>query len=297
MNLKQKRKTVKILHKLKTASFLFIRNPSAFVSVICDRFRQKQVLSNLRQTLRRSGMPVIYSQCGPTLLPFHDDGDAQELFYHTNGTVWHAAESAILRRFLKAGDTFVDVGTNLGFITGIASRMVGPEGYVHSFEPSPVVHAKLLGVIRENGWRNVIPHNVGCGDCVGEMMLSSPTGSSGNATLTQTSSAIGPVQKVRIVRLDEYLSPQITRLDFLKIDTEGFEDHVLEGAAGLIDAYRPTIYIELASEYLQSSERAIEWLKRHDYIFESEPDMQQSHNGDNYIALHRSKLQGAAAQS
>jgi FkbM family methyltransferase len=275
-----------MIQKLIVATRLLFTNPTQFVRILRDRLARKATLQKLKQTLSSASQKPIYSRCGGISLPFHDDGDTQELLYHVHGDEWYAAETAILGRFIKPGHTFVDVGTNLGFITGIASKMVGESGHVHSFEPSPVVHSKLLGVIHENRWTNVIPHNVGCGDIVGEMTLASPTGSSGNATLTQVDKTTGPVQKVQIVILDEYLADLITRLDFLKIDTEGFEDHVLAGAERLINTYRPTIYIELASEYLQSSQNAIRWLRDHGYKFEVEPDMTSAHNGDNFIAYH-----------
>jgi FkbM family methyltransferase len=278
-----------MIHKVRSATRLLLSNPARFIRLLRDRIAQRQKLSHLRDALSRSAQKPIYSLCGETLLPFHDDGDMQELLYHVHGKKWFDAELAILSRFVKPGHTFVDVGTNLGFITGIASKLVGSAGQVHSFEPSPVVHAKLLGVIEANKWSNVTPHNVGCGAVVGELKLASPTGSSGNATLTQTTTTMGPVQDVKIVVLDNYLSPVISRLDFLKIDTEGFEDQVLEGARQLIETYKPIIYIELASEYLQSSMKAIKLLRSHGYHFEVEPDMTAAHNGDNFIAYHPSQ--------
>lgn len=278
-----------IIHKVLTAVRLLVKNPGDFARTLQDRLKRRRILAQLRQGLQSSGGKVIFRPCGTLLLPFHDDGDLQELLYHVYGTDWEAAEKAILTRFLKPGDCFVDVGTNMGFITTIASRLVGAQGAVHSFEPSPVVHQKLLGVIKENGLKNVTTHNVGCGEAEGEMTLSSPNESSGNATLTLVEAASSS-QKVTIVRLDDYLLPRLQRLDFLKIDTEGFEDHVLAGAGRLIDTFHPTIYIELAEEYFDSSQKAIEWLRRHEYVFEEEPDLGKAKNGDNFIVVHKSKL-------
>lgn len=272
-----------------TAVRLMLTDPRAFVRVLTRKVRCSLALRRLRSALRASGAPVIYSKCGDFLLPFHDDGDLQELYYHSHGAEWYAAERAVLAPHLRPGYCMLDVGANIGFITGIASRLVGPQGQVHSFEPSPVVYAKLQGVIRENAWTNVTAHNVGCGDTPGEMMLASPSGSSGNATLTQQEVTVGPRQKVQIIRLDDWFAGKLDRLDFIKIDTEGFEDHVLAGAGALFDAYHPTVYIELSSEYRQSSERAIQWLRDRGYTFEREPDLTQSHNGDNFIAVHSSK--------
>lgn len=278
-----------ILQKIFNGVRLLLQNPQECGRVLQAKLHRAQTLRKLRRARQLKGQNVLYALSGELLLPFHDDGDMQELLYHSHGDAWYAAESAILSRHVKPGDTVIDVGANIGFITGIASRMVGEKGRIHSFEPSPVVHAKLLGVIHENGLTNVTSHNVGCGDVPGEMLLASPTGSSGNATLTNPQATAGPQQKVNIVVLDEYLGRALNRLDFIKIDTEGFEDHVLAGACALIDSYHPTIYIELSSDYMGPSERAIQWLRDHGYTFETEPDLFAAHNGDNFIAVHSAK--------
>ncbi len=274
---------------ITTAIKLLVSDPSAFARVIRRKVRHAMVLNRLRSARRASGQQVIYSKCGAFLLPFYDDGDMQELYYHAHGTEWYAAEHAVLETHLKPGCCMIDVGANVGFMTGIASRLVGQQGQVHSFEPSPLVYAKLQGGVRENGFTNVTTHNMGCGDSPGEMMLASPSGSSGNATLTQLDVAVGSRQKVQVIRLDDWFAGKLDRLDLIKIDTEGFEDHVLAGAAALIDDYHPTVYIELSSEYRQSSERAIQWLRDHGYAFEKSPDITDAHNGDNFIAIHSSK--------
>ncbi|HEX3717551.1 MAG TPA: FkbM family methyltransferase [Verrucomicrobiae bacterium] len=239
----------------------------------------------------RAAHKTLWVDYGWMRLPFHGDGDMQEVFYHLNGNQWWRAERALLSRYLKPGHVAVDVGANLGFVAGILSNLVGPEGRVHSFEPSPTIHAKLVEVIQANAYANVSTYNVGCGESEGRMTLHCAA-SSGNSTLR---SGIDPklkirsTQDVRIVRLDDFLATKLTRLDLLKIDTEGFEDSVLAGTVGLLQKFKPAVYVELSSEYLSSSQRAVKVLQENGYFFEQEPQLKQCHNGENFLAFHESK--------
>jgi Methyltransferase FkbM domain len=85
-------------------------------------------------------------------------------------------------------------------------------------------------------------------------------------------------QTVRIVKLDDFLGPKLERLDFVKIDTEGYEDEVPTGAVELIQKFKPIIYIELCSEYLISSQNAGRFLRHHGYTFDRELALDESSN-------------------
>ena len=56
----------------------------------------------------------------------------------------------ILKRFLRKGDTFVDIGANIGYISTFALGLVGQSGEVHSFEPVPRFFARLNLVKKDN---------------------------------------------------------------------------------------------------------------------------------------------------
>jgi FkbM family methyltransferase len=239
----------------------------------------------------RAKRQTIWIDYGWMRLPFHGDGDKQEVYYHLNGKQWWEDETAILSRYMKHGDVAIDVGANLGFLTGVLSKLVQSKGQVHSFEPSPTTYAKLDEVIHANRYDNVSTYNVGCGESEGRMTLHR-TASSGDSTLHSEKNCyrgIRSTQEVRIVRLDNFLEAKFDRLDFLKIDTEGFEDCVLAGAIGLLQKFKPIIYIELTTEYLKSSQRAVKILLENGYIFEREPRLERCHLGENFIAFHESK--------
>lgn len=235
---------------------------------------------------------AYWKDYGYLKLAFHNDGDGQELFYHLYGSHWWQKEKNILSPFIKRGSVVVDVGANLGFMTGVLSHLAGPEGEVHSFEPSPTTYRKLTALVNKNNLLNVTTHNLGCSDQEGHLELNL-TESSGNSSLRPAEEVGGSIKEVQLVQiavLDTYLGARLSRLDLIKIDTEGFEDRVLSGARQLLRRFRPVVYIELAAEFRDSSERAVRILKEEGYRFEVEPDLAAAHTGDNYIARPAEKL-------
>lgn len=62
-----------------------------------------------------------------------------------------------MRRFLTAGDTFIDVGANVGYLSALGAAMVGPGGQVHCFEPVPRYFARLRRLAELNPGYVIVP--------------------------------------------------------------------------------------------------------------------------------------------
>lgn len=263
-----------------------VRTPTEFVRRVRNRGMMK--LDRLRlELLRRTRGGTVWTRRGGNWLPYHGDGDAQELQYQLEGEWWFEFESQRLAPYLPAGGVVIDVGANLGFTTLIFARHVGATGRIFAFEPSSLVYPKLLEVIGKNQLQNVECFKLGCGAKPKTETLLVPR-SSGNATIKRD--GVQPEGMLREVTieidtLDRVMLPLVQKVDFLKIDTEGFEDEVLAGADALIAQHRPVIYIELSHEYADSSARAITWLKERHYRFDHDPDLTSARNGDNFLAF------------
>jgi FkbM family methyltransferase len=261
-------------------------SPAMFISKVRSRGRVEAARAYL--ALRRGvNRGPVWIDHGCIKLPFHGDGDRQEVYYYLDGKAWWNNEVSSISPYLSQGGVVVDVGANLGFMSGIFSALTGPRGRVHSFEPSPVVYRKLLKVILANNYTNVSSYNMGCGKEEGSLTLYCPS-SSGEATLRPRAGTEGETPEkhsVRIVKLDDFLGPKLQRLDLLKIDTEGYEDEVLTGAAQLIQKFKPIIYIELCAEYLTSSENAGRFLRDLGYTFDRELALDETSNGANFFAF------------
>ena len=257
---------------------------------ILSRLRNRLGIRSMRTylTLRRKlcGRP-FWIDNGYLQLPFHGDGDQQELLYQLHGRFWWEYESHLLAPYIQPGSVVIDVGANLGFMSAIFSSLAGDAGRVYSFEPSPTVYAKLLEVIRMNGCTNVCANNMGCGREEQSLTLYSPL-TSGCATLRPEENLEREAMKkqsVRIVKLDDFLGPELDRLNFIKIDTEGFEDEVLGGAVELLQRFKPVVYIELCADRLESSRNAVHILREQGYTFARELSYETVSTPENYIAL------------
>lgn len=157
-------------------------------------------------------------------------------------------EEAFVFRTLKSGDHFVDVGANVGIFSLIAAGQVGKFGRVHCFEPNPEVaecirHSLVMNWVHDR----VIVNQVGLGAHSGAFELRFSGQRLGDASLadtanskttfqtaTKTTSGFLKSVTVEVTTLDEYFKANIA-IKILKIDAEGFECEVLDGADRLLN--------------------------------------------------------------
>jgi FkbM family methyltransferase len=269
--------------RVVTAAKMILTNPRGAWHRIHDLASQRATIRRLQRSLQREGTPV-WIRYGEIEFPYFGDGDLQESYYHTHFDEWYAGVHAAFGKYVRAGNVAVDVGANMGFLTLVLAHLVGLQGRVHSFEPSSAPFEKLGHVVRRNRFDNVVLHQCGLGEKREQLSLATPQ-ASGNASLVCEFGVAATRQLVSIEQFDSYLGGQLDRLDFLKVDTEGFEIHVLRGAQESIERFRPVVFIELASDFRESSEASIAWLKERGYKFPVEPDLQSARNGANFFAI------------
>ncbi len=166
------------------------------------------------------------------------------------------AETGFVRSVLKPGQSFIDIGANIGWFTILAARIVGPAGHVTAFEPRPTTGGRLRMSVAENGFRHVDVRLVALGAASGRMTVATliAARNPGGTWLLATSFLEGAWHKgyerfeVDVVRLDD-VAP--ARCDLLKIDIEGAEYLALSGGAGTIRRLRPIIICEINPQALR----------------------------------------------
>lgn len=143
-----------------------------------------------------------------------------------------------IRSRVRPGDTFVDVGANVGIYSLIASRAVGPQGRVISVEPNPATFARLSRTVKENGISNITLCNVGLADAEAKAELFTGT-SEGNDTASMLPGVSAQSVTVDVLPLDR-LAEQcgVERIDYMKVDVDGFEHKVFAGAGKLMASGR-----------------------------------------------------------
>ncbi len=143
-------------------------------------------------------------------------------------------ESSLVKGYLKRGMTFVDVGANVGYYTLMAASLVGTEGQVLAFEPSPYAFGRLESAIKKNSLAQVHVAQVGLSDAAGELQLYIRE-TIGNHTPSMLANEGGTPINVPVQRLDDYLrAAGVDHVDLMKIDVEGFEPNVIRGAGGYL---------------------------------------------------------------
>ncbi len=151
------------------------------------------------------------------------------------------AERRLLRRFLRTGWNVADVGANIGYCALLFAEAVGPAGRIACIEPEPDNLAELQRNVAENRLTQVDVFPVAAGAASGTVSLR--TGLNG----TVAADGCGEV-RVPLRTLDELLAGRPP--DFVKIDVEGYEGHVLDGATRILHEHRPTLFLEIHPGFL-----------------------------------------------
>jgi FkbM family methyltransferase len=173
--------------------------------------------------------------------------------------VYDLALTECLWRLVGAGDTCLDIGANIGYFSSLLAHRVGPQGRVMSFEPHPALFAKLQGHLKKDF--NCELHNVALSDKKGVLDLFIPrdfSGNEGTATLQPQSSQSpsGSRIPVQVEVLDEKFEG--LRVQVIKIDVEGHELSVFQGAKNIL---RNTEHV-LFEDFANVRSPAIEYLRK-----------------------------------
>lgn len=159
------------------------------------------------------------------------------------------AEYAFVEKFLQPGMTVLDIGANQGFYTLLSSRKVGTHGKVYAFEPSPRELRRLKLHLWLNRCKNVQVSALALGAAHGSAELHVVLGTESGCNSLRTPDVSQPTRlvPVPVERLDDVLKArEIVTVDFVKLDVEGAELSVLQGARELLQrSPRPVILAEV----------------------------------------------------
>ena len=144
----------------------------------------------------------------------------------------------------------VDGGANIGFFTvPVAHRTQGRNNRIIAFEPQRQLFQALGGSLAINGYRHVYLHNCGLGAEPGTAQLPAV-----DYSMAQDFGTVSLNDKTtvdehgwmtdRVVDVTSVDAMELPRLDFFKLDVEGYEVPALAGALNTIQKYRPWIWVE-----------------------------------------------------
>lgn len=142
--------------------------------------------------------------------------------------------TSLLRKYLRQGDIFFDVGANVGYISAFGLGLVGKIGEVHAFEPVPRFFKRLMKIEGDNPDYHIYANNVALGadEGVSSIAVTNQKNIGWNTMVPgfMSEQTTGDKIDVPVMRLDTYLlSKKVQKIRLIKIDTEGYEFPVLKG--------------------------------------------------------------------
>lgn len=204
------------------------------------------MLNTAIETLIRR--PILYrDQYGLEYLLY--PGQNAQAYFENRGN-YEVRETKFCIQYVRRGMVACDVGAHIGLYSLLLAKLVGSEGQIHAFEPESENYRRLLVNVAINGLENVRVNQMAVSsnsqmlnlnvfpDCVNAWH------SLGCPTLSDPyhpGRILKPSKQVKVpgICLDDYCkSVGITQVDFLKVDVEGAELEVLQGAKELLSMGR-----------------------------------------------------------
>lgn len=187
------------------------------------------------RTYKSANKILVSTKDGFEIFVFKDDYIGQAI---AQAGKFEPHVALALSERLRPGATYYDIGGNLGYLTCLGAKLVGPKGRVRVFEPNPT-NVELIGAsLAVNDLKNVFVHQVAVSDRVAELPFQT-TGTNGSVDFER---AI-PHLFVPSINLDSFLPEE--RVDLIKIDIEAHEPMALRGMQRIIEDNRPIIICEV----------------------------------------------------
>ena len=199
------------------------------------------VWTRLSRRLRWRPLPILSGPARGLRINLHGS-----FVGFATGTAERPLQEALLAE-LTPGTTFFDIGANVGFITMLGARLVGPSGTVVAFEPVP----QNVAAIRRNlgmnsiGWAQVRETAVGDHSGSAKLIVSDVSAFSRLAHVSVPTGARETID-VAVSSIDELVARgEVPPPDVVKIDVEGAELEVIEGMRNTITEHRPVLLCEV----------------------------------------------------
>lgn len=176
---------------------------------------------------------------------------------------WEPNVTEAFARALEPGDVCVDVGAHAGYYTLLASKLVGREGHVYAFEPSPANYGALQRNLAVNGAENVTAFAVAVGAAAGSAVLyEGPGTNTGRATISRALAESMSTEE-RAVDVDVRTiagtipESEFPRVRVVKVDVEGSELDVLRSLEPLFAAGGPlAVFLEFNPKWIADPDPA-----------------------------------------
>jgi len=151
-------------------------------------------------------------------------------------------------RFPEIGTQTLDIGANFGYNSVLMAKKTGLNGKLFAFEPQRLLFQQLNANLVLNDIQNAYTYNLALGNESGQVLTMEPIDYQ-QACVNLGALSIGSGgETIKTTKLDDL---EIGRIDFIKLDAQGYEKFIMQGAENTIKKYMPTIFIEIEEHHLQ----------------------------------------------
>lgn len=157
-------------------------------------------------------------------------------------------ELLLLPFLLDQNKLFIDVGSNKGVFIYAALKKISAS-HIFGFEPNPILYKKINSVFKGvNLFENAVSNK--SGEAILTVPFTNQQPDDSLASLNQTKAAVNAFTfKVRLISLDEFFRDKKTQIGLIKVDVEGHELDVIDGAAEVILKHQPYLIIEIEQRH------------------------------------------------
>ncbi len=216
---------------------------------------------------------VVTEQAGGVYLTDRDNyiavGSGRSKMVEVDPELFEEEIVYLMKTLIRADDVVLDIGANVGFHT-VTMAKAAHRGHLYAFEPVLEMAEQNSTNCALNRLDNVTILNVALGDKTAELDMKvniGGTGLQGTSTFIRDNFNVAdhPDQyvprRVKVVRLDDIIDGLALpgRISFVKIDTEGFDTHVLEGGLETFRKHRPIMIVEAHTDRLAEAGKSWRW--------------------------------------
>jgi FkbM family methyltransferase len=172
-------------------------------------------------------------------------------YYENN---YEADNYKFLQQQLKKSDHVIDIGAHLGLFSASSSQLVGSQGKIICFEPTPGTYSVLKETLRLNHCDNVIAVQAAVSDKVGTatFYVSHTAGCNSNSLVKKGTGTQLSGYDVQLLTIDSVVSEHLLQPKLIKIDAEGAEFDVLKGGVATFRQYKPVLILGLHPAFIQT---------------------------------------------
>jgi FkbM family methyltransferase len=171
--------------------------------------------------------------------------DSSDSLHLSVSHTYEPLETGLVHQLVKAGDSVVDIGANIGYYTLLLAKLVGEQGRVFAFEPEPRNLKLLQKNVALSGYRNIVVIPKAASNTTGNARLYLSDYNNGDHRMSNSSEPRDSIA-ISTVRIDEELRSYDRPIRLIKMDVQGHEASALEGMPELLSRNRS---ISILSEF------------------------------------------------